>query len=356
MRIVITGASGNIGTALLRELGSSWEVTGVARRVPDLAAEPYSGVSWLQLDLGEPGAEEALALEFDGADAVVHLAWAISPAWREPAMWRTNEDGTRHVLDAAAKAGVGHVVCASSVAAYGPGPRGEKVAEDFPRTGIPASAYSRGKAELETVLDAFAAAHPQVELARIRPCAVLQRPAAGEFTRWLLGPVIPPGLLGGRLLPIPLWNGLRVQAVHSDDVASAVRLILEQRATGPFNLAAPDVLDANALARLFGGLRLPVGKPVARFAARLAWTAGLQPLHPGWLELADRAALVDTTRAELVLGWQPRHSTEETLAELVEGLRGKAAGASPPLAGTATGLRARVRALARRRPTHQSQA
>ncbi|MEV6898827.1 NAD-dependent epimerase/dehydratase family protein [Amycolatopsis sp. NPDC051372] len=356
MRIVITGASGNIGTALLRELDSSWEVTGVARRVPDLTAEPYANVSWLHLDLGEPGAEEALARAFAGADAVVHLAWAISPVWDEPAMWRTNQDGTRHVLDAAAKAGVGHVVCASSVAAYGPGPRDEKVAEEFPRAGVPASAYSRGKAELEEVLDAFVETHPEIELARIRPCAVLQRPAAGEFTRWLLGPLISPGLLGGRLLPVPLWDGLRVQAVHSDDVASALRLILEQRAVGPFNLAAPDVLDANALARLFGGARVPVRKSVARFVARVAWTAGLQPLHPGWLELADRAALVDTTRAEVVLGWQPRHSTEDTLAELVDGLRAKAAGASPPLARASAGWRTRVRALGRLRPTHQSQA
>lgn len=353
---MITGASGNIGTALLRELEPSWEVTGIARRIPDLVAEPYAGVSWLQSDLGEPGAADELARAFDGADAVVHLAWAISPAWDEPAMWRTNENGTRHVLDAAAKAGVGHLVCASSVAAYGPGPREEKVGEEFPRTGIPASAYSRGKAELEAVLDAFAEAHPAIGLARIRPCAVVQQGAAGEFTRWLLGPVIPPGLLGRRLLPVPLWEGLRVQAVHAEDVASALRLIVEQRATGPFNLAAPDVLDAKALAGIIGGLRLPVRKSVTRFAARVAWTAGLQPLHPGWLELADRAALVDTTRAEMMLGWQPRHSTRETVTELIGAVRDKVAGASPPLARASTGLKSRVRALGRLRPTRQSQA
>lgn len=353
---MITGASGNIGTALLRQLPEGWELTGVSRRIPDLTAEPYAGASWLQLDVGEPGSDEALARAFDGADAVVHLAWAISPAWDDPPMSRTNGDGTRHVLAAAAKAAVQHVVCASSVAAYGPAPRAEKVPETWPCTGIPASAYSRGKSELETVLDLFTAAHPEVGLARIRPCAVLQRSAAGEFTRWLLGPVVPPGVLGGRLLPVPLWDGLRAQAVHADDVAQALRLILERRATGPFNLAAPDVLDADALARLFGRLRVPIRKPFARFVARVAWTAGLQPLHPGWLELADRAALVDTTRAEVVLDWQPRHTTAATLAELVAGLREHAAGASPPLARARTGARSRLRGVTRMRPTHQSQA
>ncbi|HWD02091.1 MAG TPA: NAD-dependent epimerase/dehydratase family protein [Amycolatopsis sp.] len=356
MRIVITGASGNIGTALLRALDPGWDVTGVARRIPAVTAEPYSRAGWVLHDLARPGADEVLAGVFEGADAVVHLAWAISPGWDDPPMARSNADGTRHLLAAAAKAAVPHVVCASSVAAYAPGPREEKVTEAWPCTGIRANAYSRGKAHLETMLDVFTASHPEVAVARIRPCAVLQRPAASEFTRWVLGPLVPLSLLGARLLPVPLWDGLRAQAVHADDVAQALRLILEQRASGPFNLAAPDVLDADALAGVFGGRRVRVGKTFARVAARMAWTAGLQPLHPGWLELADQAALIDAARAEQILGWQPRHTSEASLAELLAGLREHAAAASEPLAPAPDDLPTRLRALTRMHPTHQSQA
>ncbi|SFW84226.1 NAD-dependent epimerase/dehydratase family protein [Amycolatopsis australiensis] len=355
MRIVITGATGNVGTALLSALGPAHDVVGLARRLPDTTAEPYRLAGWRALDVGVRGADRELTGLFDGADAVVHLAWAISPERRDPPMWRTNDHGTRHVLAAAAAAGVPHLVAASSVAAYGPAPRWEKVREYHPCTGIPLSAYSRGKAALESLLDRFEARHPEVGLARIRPCAILQRRAAGEFARWLLDPAVPARLAGGRL-PVPLWRGLRAQAVHTSDVAEAIRLILDRGYTGPVNLAAPEVLDADALAAILGGTLLPVPKALALAAVRAAWLSGALPAHPGWLELADRAALADTTVAETVLGWQPRYDAASAIGELVDGLRSGAGAASPPLAPPREpGVLARLRSLARVGPSHQSQ-
>ncbi|WP_370962400.1 NAD-dependent epimerase/dehydratase family protein [Amycolatopsis sp. cg9] len=357
MRIVITGATGNVGTALLAALGPGHDVAGLARRLPDTAVEPYRSAGWCALDVGDRGAGRELTALFDGADAVVHLAWAISPRRGDPPMWRTNDHGTRHVLDAAAAAGVPHLVVASSVAAYGPAPRWDKVREDHPCTGLGRSAYSRGKAALESLLDRFEARHPEVGLARLRPCAILQRRAAGEFARWLLDPAVPARLAGGRRLPVPLWNDLRAQAVHTSDVAEAIRLVLATGYTGPVNLAAPEVLGADALAGLLGGTRLPVPKPLARAAVHAAWASGVLPVHPGWLELADRAALADTTVAETVLGWQPRYDAASAIAELVAGLRSGAGAASPPLAPPrGSGALARLRSLTRAGPSHQSQA
>jgi nucleoside-diphosphate-sugar epimerase len=356
VRIVITGATGNVGTALLTALEPGHDLAGLARRLPDTTAEPYDRVDWHALDVGVPGAEEELAGLFTGADAVVHLAWAISPARGDPPMERTNDQGTRNVLAAVAAARVPHLVVASSVAAYGPAPRWEKVAEDWPCDGIAGSAYSRGKAALETLLDRFEERHPDVRVARIRPCAILHRRAAGEFARWLLGPVVPAGLVGGRRLPVPLWTDLRAQVVHTSDVAEAIRLILDQGFTGPVNLAAPEVLDADALAGVLGGVRVPVPKPVVRLATRAAWFSGVLPLHPGWLELADRAALGDTTLAETALGWQPRYDAASALADLVAGLRAGAGAASAPLAPPRRdGVLARLRSLTRVGPSHQSQ-
>jgi len=53
MRVVITGASGNLGTALLRRLrADGHELVGVSRRRPPPDVEPYAGVRWYPLDLG----------------------------------------------------------------------------------------------------------------------------------------------------------------------------------------------------------------------------------------------------------------------------------------------------------------
>ncbi|HLK94879.1 MAG TPA: NAD-dependent epimerase/dehydratase family protein, partial [Nocardioidaceae bacterium] len=120
MRIVVTGASGNLGTAVLRAAAAQLpdaEVVAVARRSPAAGAEAIvtpSRTEWVERDLRN----DELAPVLQGADAVVHLAWAFHPTHQPEQTWRTNVIGTRRLLDAVARAKVPHVAVASSVAAY----------------------------------------------------------------------------------------------------------------------------------------------------------------------------------------------------------------------------------------------
>ena len=131
MRIVVVGATGNVGTAVLRRLhlADVDQLVGVARRVPDSSHEPYSEVQWHSIDVGADGAEAELQAAFEGADAVIHLAWALQPNRDEPTMRRVNVGGTARVLAAVSAAGVGQVVVASSVGAYSFGPKRSRVDE-----------------------------------------------------------------------------------------------------------------------------------------------------------------------------------------------------------------------------------
>ncbi|MET8797456.1 NAD-dependent epimerase/dehydratase family protein [Nocardia sp. NPDC004568] len=349
MKIVVTGASGNVGTALLRSaFPDGPELVGVARRRPPHEREPYDRARWVACDIGEPTAVARLAEAFAGADAVVHLAWAVHPHRTDPPLTRTNADGTANVLRAVAEAGVRHVVCASSAAAYTPAPRWRRVDEQWPCDGLPTSAYSRGKAQLEAQLDEFAQRHPVIRVARIRPCAVVQADAAAELGDWLFGRWLPRAVLGRRGVPVPLWNGLRLQLVHAEDVAVAIGSIIEQGAGGAFNLAADPVLTAADLAATFGGFRLAVPHRVLTAGAGVSWRLGLQPLHPAWLRLADRACLLDAERAGRELGWRPRYDASAACAELAAAMRARRAGPSAPLAPQPPALRVG-------RPTHQSQ-
>ena len=143
MRVVVVGASGNVGTAVLRRLAREDRVdavTGVARRVPGGApGEPYDGVEWHAVDVGADGAVGALTDVFAGAGAVIHLAWQIQPSHDRTAIRATNVTGTAHVAQAAVRASVPALVVASSVGAYAPGPKDERVGEDWPVTGVPGS-------------------------------------------------------------------------------------------------------------------------------------------------------------------------------------------------------------------------
>ncbi|MFD1149069.1 NAD-dependent epimerase/dehydratase family protein [Saccharothrix hoggarensis] len=340
MRVVVTGASGNVGTALRRVLADAGDaVVGIARRVPPGSPD------WVTCDIGAPAAEAVLARAFAEADAVVHLAWAIQPASGEPDMRRTNIGGSEHVLRAAERAGVPHVVVASSVAAYTPSAvRTRRVTEDWPCGGVPGSAYSLQKAELERMLDGRAG------VARVRPCAVVQPDAGAQLDRWVLSPLIPPGVVGRRWVPVPLWRGLRAQVVHAEDVARAIALILRRHALGAFNVAADPPLPASELARAFGGFLVPVPLPVLRGLAWPTWRVGLQPMHPGWLRLADQACLMDCARLR-ALGWTPAHGPREALETFVAAIA-EGRGAWGPLAPRDGG---RWRRLGWGRPVHQSQ-
>src|SRR5919112_848214 len=156
MRIVVTGATGNVGTALLRALAADErveEIVGIARRLPEWH-NPRT--RWVRADV----AADPLEPHFAGADAVVHLAWLIQPSRDEGELERVNLVGSKRVFEAAAESGVGALVHASSIGVYSPGPKDRGVDESWPRDGIPSSFYARHKAQAERDLDAVEAAAP----------------------------------------------------------------------------------------------------------------------------------------------------------------------------------------------------
>jgi nucleoside-diphosphate-sugar epimerase len=333
MRVVITGATGNVGTSVVAALERDpavTEIVGLARRLPGAGA---SKVRWVAADV----AETPLAPIFAGADAVVHLAWAIQPSHDEPAMERVNVLGSQRVFGAAAEAGVPALVYASSVGAYSPGPKDEAVDESWPTDGIPSSPYSRHKARVERLLDDFAAGS-RMRVVRLRPGLIFKREAASEIRRFFLGPLLPSFLVRPRLIPfVPDVPGLRFQAVHADDVGEAYRRAVVGAARGAFNIAAAPTIGPPELASLLRARRLPIPGAALRAATSLTWRAHLQPADAGWIDLALNCPVMDISRAKLELGWEPRTGSLDALGELLLGIRDGAGGDTPPIDPAAGG-------------------
>ncbi|TDL37841.1 NAD-dependent epimerase/dehydratase family protein [Arthrobacter nitrophenolicus] len=341
MRIAITGASGNAGTALLRNLQGhlakkpgSLEVVGMSRRRPDTTREPYSGVEWHTVDVGLERDKPRLEAALRGVDVVVHLAWQIQPNRDLEQLYRTNVTGTRNVLAAAKAAGAKQVVCASSVGAYSKAPKDRRTDESWPAEGMPGSHYSRHKAEQEKLLDEFAAAEPGISVARLRPGLIFQRDAGSEIGRYFLGPVYPRLLPARPRIPLlPAPDDLIFQAVHADDVAEAYWRVIDQRASGAFNIAAEPVLTPRELARILGARRiLPIPMGLLHRLVGLAWWLRLVPTDSGWVEMAAGAPVMDTSRARRILGWEARTSSVDAVKEVLEGMgQGKGISPSPAL-------------------------
>jgi nucleoside-diphosphate-sugar epimerase len=328
MRVVVTGATGNVGTALLRALAAEDavdEIVGVARRLPKSAAPK---TVWAQADVGRDDLEPV----FSGADCVVHLAWLIQPSRVESVTYAANVRGSARVFAAVGAAGVPALVYASSIGAYGPGPKDRFVDESWPTTGVSTAFYARHKAAVERELDSFEASHPEVRSVRLRPGLIFQRDAATGIRRLFAGPFLPNALVRRELIPVvPRHPRLRVQAVHADDIADAYRRAIVSDARGPFNVAADPVIDGDLLARVLDARPVDVPRRVLRGLATLSWRLRLQPTEPGWLDMGLAVPLMDTSRARSELGWMPRRGADDALLELLEGMRRGAGHPTPPL-------------------------
>ena len=332
MKVVVTGASGNIGTQLLTALRrdpSVDEIVGIARRAPDGGAD---GVRWVAADLSADDLGDALR----GADVVVHLAWLIQPSHDEHVLWRANVIGSERLLQACHAAGVATVVHASSVAAYRPGPK-QPVDESWPTDGIPTSAYARAKAYVERLLDVYEAEHPDTRVVRLRPALVLQRAAATEIRRLFLGPFVPNRLLRAAIPVVPGPRELAFQVVHSADCAEAFHLAVTTDARGAYNVASEPVIDRAVLGRVLGARPVPLPGGVLRAAADLTWRLRLQPADPGWVDIILQTPLLDTGRIRRELGWAATRSGDAVLDELVSGVVEGVAGTTPPLSHDASG-------------------
>lgn len=221
--VAVTGAAGFLGRALCRHLvGSGFDVRALVRE-PRAFDEPGVAAAGRCNLPGE--LDEAL---LDGAASVVHCAWATRITDLAQAQ-RTNEEGTRRLLNAARVRGVSRVVFVSSIAA---------------RTDAP-SYYGRSKHRVEGLLD------PARDLV-VRPGLILGREGRGLFQQ-LLGSM-------RRLRVVPVFSGGRqpLQTVHVDDVCEAVRRGLQRQLTGAVNVAEPDPVPMATFLRMMAD-RLGIG-------------------------------------------------------------------------------------------------
>ena len=284
VRVVVTGATGNVGTAVLAALAadeSVTEIVGLARRLP-ATSDPK--VTYVDADV----ACDDISRHVAGADALIHLAWMFQPTHRPQVTWAANVGGSARVFDAAVQAGVSTLVYASSVGAYSPAP-GSVVDESWPTHSLPTASYGREKAYVERLLDVVEARHPGVRTVRLRPAFIFQRSAASEQRRIFGGPLLATGLLKRGRLPLLPWpRSLRLQALHASDVAEAYRLALVSPAAhGAYNVAAEPVLDATAMGDLLGARAVPVPRPLVRGALATAWHLHVVPAEPALLDLVS---------------------------------------------------------------------
>ena len=295
----------------------------MARRPFDAAAAGWHKTEYRQGDILDRDAVDALVAE---ADVVVHLAYLIMGSRTESR--RINLDGTRHVFEATVAADrPTRLVYTSSVAAYGyhkdnPLP----LAEDLPARGSSEHYYSQQKAECEALLHEVTDGSG-LDVYVLRPCIVAgpRATALADSMPWRqLADRLPAvlrgtaGLVQG-LLPLMPDPGVPLQLVHHDDVAAAVALAAVGAGDpGAYNLAGDGEVTLSEVARATGTRAVRVPRLAAAAASEAIARQPLVPAMAEWVHIGRHSVVMDTRRAEDGLGWQPQHTSRDTLAALAE--------------------------------------
>ena len=286
--VVIIGASGALGRRVVADL----ERTSVAVRAFDsLPAEPA-----------------ALAAACEGAATVVQLAFDAGTEWRPAATEFTNVEGMSRLLDAAATAGVAHLVIVSSAMVYGAWPNNPvPLTEDAALRPNPEFGYAVQHATIEHLALQWLALGRTVTT--LRPVVSMSNDHDGGWIARALA-----GAAGARLRE----SDPPAQFLHLDDLSSAVTLAVAKRLDGAFNVA-PDgwILGATtqALAGRTTRLRLPTG--VAHRIAVWRWEFQQGPIPPGLLAYTVHPWVVANDRLRDA-GWLPKRTNEQAFVSGTE--------------------------------------
>ncbi|WP_270888162.1 NAD-dependent epimerase/dehydratase family protein [Pedococcus sp. 5OH_020] len=351
MRVVVSGASGNLGTALLRAMqGRGHEVHALVRRPPPPQGV-YAEARWTAVDLSRDESRAVLRGALQGADAYLHLAWALQPMRRPGYLHRAGPLMLHRCVQEAMTVGVPQLVHVSSVAAYAPRRSEALVDERWPVAGVPSSTYSRDKAAGERVLDVLLRQRPdRSRVAVLRPCLIAQYAAGGAMLRCGT-PLVLPGRVLRHAPALPFDPRFGIQLVHAADVADAALRAMERGAQGQFNIAGEPVVRGRDILDALRARPVRLDSARTRRLLAAAWAARLSPLDPGWVDMALQCPWMDTTRARRDLAWQPAHDAREVLVELVAGMAEGAGTESAALRprGLGDGLRSLLRGTVPRR-------
>lgn len=311
MKVAITGISSYLASELIPLLEKDQEIKsilGIDLVKPELNSKK---IQFIKRDVREKNLSEDL----NGYDALIHLAFIVSPLKNIKEMYSINIDGSKNVFNNAIKADISKIVHASSVAAYGsfqdnPIP----ITEDHPiRLMDKTYYYHETKFRVEKFLNELESKHESVNIIRLRP-------------HIFLGPTINNRVKdfykGDRI--ISFFPDHPSQYVWAEDVAKAFYLALKKDVSGAFNLGGDNPLPTREIAERLNKKLVNLPYKISLFFASLAYRLHLQrSLDPGWIRMSRYPIIVDSTRAKEVLGWKPQYDTWQSIKHFVDTLNPK---------------------------------
>lgn len=253
--ILITGASGYLGSQLIQLLSKEKDSLGINHLIatdvrPPL--NPLSNVIFEKLDVREPQAEPLFKKY--SIDCVVHLASIVTPGKDSNREFEYSVDvlGTENIIKACLASRVKRVIVSSSGAAYGYYPENEKpLIETDPIRGNEIFAYSYHKRLVEQFLEKTRAENPQLEQTIFRITTILGEKVNNQITDLFKKPV-QIGIQG---------TESRFSFIWDFDAVNAIKKSIFSEITGIYNLSGDGSVSIQERGQLLKKpvLKLPSG-------------------------------------------------------------------------------------------------
>src|SRR5690554_2998585 len=338
--VIITGASGSVGSSLADALRPHYRVVGMDTTAPD--DDPDA----IEFDLTSDESVADAVREFrerhgTRVASVVHLAAYFDFSGEQrPQYDEVNVEGTRRLLRALRELEVAQFVYSGTMLVHEAGEPGERIDEDAPIR--PRWAYPQSKAAAEEVIREEHGDIPYVllHLAGLyddeTAVPTLAQQIARIYERDLQGHLYSGDLDAGQSM------------IHREDMIDAFRRAIDRRADLPDEatilVGEPEAMGYRELQDALGELihgeewaTFSVPGPVAKAGAWIQGAAeplvpdaidkGRKPfIRPFMIEISSDHYALDISRARRLLGWKPKHRIRDALPKLVRALKRDPAG------------------------------
>ncbi|WP_201860725.1 NAD-dependent epimerase/dehydratase family protein [Microvirga soli] len=328
--VVLTGATGFIGRALIRRLADRYTMVVLDRSGPPDPPAPAHAVDFdLSSDEKVAAALDEVRQRFGNRIAsVIHLAAYYDVSGEpNPLYDKVTVQGTRRLIDGFQGFEVEQFVFASTMLVHKPTDRpDETIDENSPVE--PSWAYPESKVRTEALLRER---HGRIPVVMLRIAGVYDDIGHSPFVAEQVARIYEHRLIA-HFYPGMLCAGQSF--VHIDDLADAFARVIERRRElppeVPLLVGEPEALGYAEVQEAIGEamhgedwrtVRIPKSLAMAGTWVQNEVLGSDEFIKPWMVEQSSDHYVLDITRARQLLGWEPKHSLRDTLPKMVAALK-----------------------------------